>query len=108
METAIEIKRKMDHTVSNFNMNSADMKWVTELVGPSKSYPHQKQRLQKRLQDFFEYSFYLQRAQQYHLGERIYATSDMNSITYILNKSQWDLVVFDVDETLITSLDSFL
>lgn len=51
------------------------------------------------------HSFSLQRIEQQRLGDRMYATSDMSSIRYILQYP--DLVVFDVDDTLIASLDPY-
>lgn len=50
------------------------------------------------------YSFSLQIIGQRHLGERMYATSEMSFIRYLQYP---DLSVFDVDDTLLASLDPY-
>lgn len=99
----MEIKRKMDKMALLQELQSEEDLEECSLSNDSSMI--KKNKLHR--QDNSCFSFSSQKAQQYYLHIRIYATSEMSSINYIMQRPSRDFAVFDADENLIVPLDVF-
>lgn len=102
MQKLSEIKSSLDLVLSteedtDEDSNSDGLSTIASMDDSDKL--HEKSK--------FNFSFSSQKAHQYYLYMRIYATSEMSSINYIMQRESRDVAVFDADDNLITSFDVF-